>query len=212
MTTMTVPSYKAINLDNPTVMKIIRTAGGCFGRRGYRGTSLMDIARATGLSKSLLHYHFASKAHLFLEVELQLFRELLVQVRRVTAAAPQGIAGFDQALEEVMDFLERELEHVCLLLEFRTVAVEQPRVAEQLEDFNQEILALVEEGLHNVLGPMVDRLVIPADRVARLILTTFNGLIVNLAFTSAEGSRDEIRETFADVKTLFLNSIFTKLT
>jgi len=44
---------------------VLASAVKAFARRGYAGTSMQDILRATGLSKPTAYYHFKSKAGLF---------------------------------------------------------------------------------------------------------------------------------------------------
>lgn len=50
-----------------TLAEIRRVAFRLFGRYGYDGVSIGDIARASGLSKGALYWHFAGKADLFLD-------------------------------------------------------------------------------------------------------------------------------------------------
>src|SRR5437667_12415975 len=44
---------------------VLASAVKIFARRGYAGTSVQDILRATGLSKPTVYYYFESKAGLF---------------------------------------------------------------------------------------------------------------------------------------------------
>ena len=44
---------------------VLDSAIEAFARKGYAGTSILDILAATGLSKPTLYYHFESKAGLF---------------------------------------------------------------------------------------------------------------------------------------------------
>ena len=45
---------------------ILVAAGGCFAARGYEGTTLDEIAAATGITKPILYRHFGSKRDLYL--------------------------------------------------------------------------------------------------------------------------------------------------
>src|SRR5215210_8285539 len=45
---------------------ILEAAGELFGRGGYEGTRLEDIARAAGVTKPILYRHFADKRALYL--------------------------------------------------------------------------------------------------------------------------------------------------
>ena len=47
-----------------------------FDERGYRGTSVADLAQATGLSKAAFVYHFGSKEELLFELSAPLLDEL----------------------------------------------------------------------------------------------------------------------------------------
>ncbi len=198
----------AVNLENQSVIRILESALGCFGRRGFDGASMSDIAREAGVSKSLLHYHFDSKDALFLECQLHLLRDLLTQMRGLAAVGNAGIRQFDKALQQTMDFVEENLEHILVVLSFHNASHHSETVITHMERFTQEILSLIEEAIHNVLGPLVDRLVIPPDRLARLLWTLFNGLIVDLAFATNQDARARVRQTFDDVRALFTPVIF----
>jgi TetR/AcrR family transcriptional repressor of nem operon len=47
---------------------ILDEAALSFARRGYAGTSLNDVIKATGLTKGAFYFHFSSKEALALEV------------------------------------------------------------------------------------------------------------------------------------------------
>ena len=199
----------AVNLDNPSVRRILRAAATCFGRRGYEGASLIDIAREAGVSKSLLHYHFDSKEHLLLEVQLMLFRDVLEQVRRFTIGAQASLDHFDRTLDQVLSFLESDLDSVMALFELRGVAKRKPGFAERLDRFNDEVLALVTEGIHNTLGPMTARLRVPPDRLARMLRVLLEGLLIDLSFARDPESREKVHETFGDFRRLLSEVILT---
>jgi len=47
---------------------IVRTAAAMFSSRGYPGTSMSDLAQASGISKSLLYHYVSDKYQLLLEI------------------------------------------------------------------------------------------------------------------------------------------------
>lgn len=51
-----------------TRLRILREAAALFRRRGYRATSMADLAEAVGITKSSLYHHFPSKDALLLEI------------------------------------------------------------------------------------------------------------------------------------------------
>jgi AcrR family transcriptional regulator len=204
-------SFSVVNLENASVQRIIHAALVSFGRRGFEGTSLNDIAREAQVSKSLLHYHFDSKEHLFLESQLGLLRALLSQLRDVTDESQYGLINIDVALEQVMSFLEHHLDQICLVLTFHNVAHRHPDVRRHLERFNREVNDLVVTAIHNTLGSHTERLIIPPARLARLLVTLFNGLIVDLAMAANDEARDLVHQTFDDIRMLFTQSILTEV-
>jgi AcrR family transcriptional regulator len=58
-----------------------------FARRGYRATTMDDIADAAGVTKPLLYQHFSSKRALYLELVDSIARELLGAVREAVVQA-----------------------------------------------------------------------------------------------------------------------------
>lgn len=47
---------------------IIKTALKIFSRKGYSGTTLVDIAKETGLTRGAIYWHFKDKAELYTEI------------------------------------------------------------------------------------------------------------------------------------------------
>jgi AcrR family transcriptional regulator len=58
-----------------------------FAERGYRSTTMDDIAEAAGVTKPLLYQHFNSKRALYLELVDSVAQELLTAIAQATAAA-----------------------------------------------------------------------------------------------------------------------------
>jgi AcrR family transcriptional regulator len=52
-----------------------------FARRGYRATTMDDIAEAAGVTKPLVYQHFSSKRALYLELVDSIAQDLLVAIR-----------------------------------------------------------------------------------------------------------------------------------
>jgi AcrR family transcriptional regulator len=58
-----------------------------FAHRGYRSTTMDDIAEAAGVTKPLLYQHFSSKRALYLELVDSIAQDLLSAVRAAVLAA-----------------------------------------------------------------------------------------------------------------------------
>jgi len=62
---------------------ILRAAADLFAEKGYQAVSTEEIARAAGVSKGLVHYHFSSKAILLQRVLLDSFTTISNQVEEI---------------------------------------------------------------------------------------------------------------------------------
>jgi len=62
--------------------QLVAVALELFAQRGYRSTTMDDIAEAAGVTKPLVYQHFSSKRALYLELVNSIAQELLLAVRR----------------------------------------------------------------------------------------------------------------------------------
>src|SRR5215469_2739183 len=58
-----------------------------FAQRGYRSTTMDDIAEAAGVTKPLLYQHFSSKRALYLELVDTIAVDLLTEIRKAVMKA-----------------------------------------------------------------------------------------------------------------------------
>jgi AcrR family transcriptional regulator len=70
--------------------QILDVAIHVFGRAGYYGASMNDIADAAGVTKPVLYQHFASKRALFVDVLRDVGGRLLAELATATEAATSG--------------------------------------------------------------------------------------------------------------------------
>lgn len=69
-----------------------------FAERGYRATSMQDLAREAGMGKASLYHYFSSKEELLTELYEEVIRENVLAVLRI--AGREGSAG--EALTDVV--------------------------------------------------------------------------------------------------------------
>ena len=69
-------SAKVVDLRRPTDTRdrVLQVAQALFAERGYRGTSLRDIAKRIGIKAPSLLHHFPSKQQLYLAVLDKMFQ------------------------------------------------------------------------------------------------------------------------------------------
>jgi len=58
-----------------------------FAERGFRATTMEDIAEAAGVTKPLVYQHFSSKRGLYLELVDSVAKDLVAEIEKATATA-----------------------------------------------------------------------------------------------------------------------------
>src|SRR6476619_2832935 len=105
---------------------LLDIAVGVFNERGYDGTSMEDLSRRLGISKSAIYHHVSSKDELLrlaLDRSLGELFSVLDDTRRLDVAA---IAKLEHLVRGSVAVLQRELPYVTLLLRVRgNTAVER---------------------------------------------------------------------------------------
>ena len=97
-----------------TRARILRSAERLFARRGYRGVSLRDLARACGLHMFTIQHHFGSKLALYRELLRATDREVEALVRAVLAEERSAPAHVGRVVDELFDFFLAHRDAVAL--------------------------------------------------------------------------------------------------
>jgi AcrR family transcriptional regulator len=129
-----------------TKQKILSAASILLMKNGISSTSLAEIAKAVGISKGTLFYHYASKEKLVLDIttqERKQFSELFIK------AAKKGFDRdvFAKLVSNIVDSPSAKL-HLLLLME--SGASDNP-IAETLREQLDETSAIVTEGVSKML-------------------------------------------------------------
>lgn len=177
------PSFRR-SADVGQVAAILDAAEQCFSRAGYAGTALHKIAEKAGVSKSLLHYHFASKEHLFVEVQMRAYERLAARV--TSAVAPlasgkeRGIHAFDALIHTL-----RETNDLAVQAELWAGALSNEKLRSHVVRLREFFRELLLRSIGEILGEDLRRLPIPLDEAADLVWATLNGIGIESAFGEA---------------------------
>jgi AcrR family transcriptional regulator len=92
--------------------RILSAAVGVFSRRGYRATSMNDIAGEVDLSKPALYHYWRTKQDLLVQIYESVLDESLDGARAIVAAAPSPLEAFRGLIVERVAYT---CEHQALL-------------------------------------------------------------------------------------------------
>ncbi len=131
---------------------IVEAARKVFGRRGYRCSTVDDIAEQAGIAKGTLYLYFKSKEEIYLTALMQDVRDLQREASRRVAAA-------SGAREKLREFVAVRLEHSerhanfwrIFFAEFSNLAVSPAAQSKQFQAAvrrsGEQLEAVLQEGI-----------------------------------------------------------------
>jgi TetR/AcrR family transcriptional regulator, fatty acid metabolism regulator protein len=90
-----------------TRQRLLDAAEEVFAEKGYHGTGVEDIVRASDSSKGGFYFHFPNKQAIFLALIDALVPRLAAAVDHAIAAEPDPVAQLDAALRTVLETFSR---------------------------------------------------------------------------------------------------------
>ena len=96
-----------VDLRRPidTRERVLQAAQALFAERGYRGTSLRDIAKRIGVKAPSLLHHFPSKQQLYLAVLDKMFESLEDAANAIVWRHESRQERMRQAVSDAIDFI-----------------------------------------------------------------------------------------------------------
>lgn len=128
-----------------TQQKIIEAATQLFVRKGFYGTSISDLAQATGLTKGALYHHFENKDALFFAV-IETVRDTWEnEVARDVLEARDALARLNILLDNHARLIRKD-ETICLVLSGLLMEMEgtNPEFMIALREIYSELARFVE--------------------------------------------------------------------
>jgi AcrR family transcriptional regulator len=187
-----------------SIHRILDAAARMFGRDGYSGASMGAVARAAGVSKGLLHYHFQSKEHLLIEAVRATFRQLHRRFDDRFRRGERGLPTALEALDTLWDAVHDMSAWTPFMVETISLATQHAPVREDLLGFWTESRELLEKGIREAFpgGPGAEP-VLPAERLALLVRIALHGLVIELAFARTDEERARVQLAYRDLRDLF---------
>jgi AcrR family transcriptional regulator len=125
--------------------QLLAVARRVFGRRGFHGVSMDDVAKEAGVTKPILYDHFSSKEALYLSL-LDADAEALEERIRSALSAPTGNRErIRQSFQAYFDFVDEHAEGFRLLMQ-ETVGTEdqyRSKVGQVRERIFKEVSDLI---------------------------------------------------------------------
>ena len=154
---------------------VLRRAIDLFNRQGYDATSMGDLARELGFSKSAIYHHVPSKSHLLEEALDEALDELVTVVERA-AEDSSGHPAYErlrQAVQRSVEVLVAHQPAVTLLLRVRGNSEPELAALRRRREIDGRLAALVQAAVDE--GSL--RADLSPELVSRLLFGMVNSLV-----------------------------------
>jgi AcrR family transcriptional regulator len=183
-----------VDLNNRRVVQILEAAAKCFAKKGFNETSVKDIAAKVGVTKSMVHYYFDSKAHLLHEVLAYYNQRHLQRVTdQMQVVGDSAQERSRTALKSLWKTIREERRFFRLSLEFWAISAHDAKLRERLRQTHEAARKLVTVGIEDALGEDKDKLPFSNEALGALIMAVLNGMAVQ-EYAEPEGV--DMDETF----------------
>ncbi|MFC7545934.1 TetR family transcriptional regulator [Plantactinospora sp. GCM10030261] len=108
-----------------TRQRILAVAAALFAERGYRATSMQEIADRIGITKAALYYHFAAKQDVLHELTGPVLDELEQTLNEAEAAGDAEAVRW-RAIEAFLDVFLRHRDTLLMLVRDLTLLAQAP--------------------------------------------------------------------------------------
>ncbi|HVA59667.1 MAG TPA: TetR/AcrR family transcriptional regulator [Mycobacteriales bacterium] len=152
---------------------LLAVAVGVFNERGYDGTSMEDLARASGITKSSFYHHIEGKEQLLRLALERALAGLFAVTAETGAGSGRAIDRLEYVLRREVAVLADELPYVALLLRIRGNTGTEQWALEQRRTFDRFVSGLVAEAAAD--GDL--RSDVDPALVARLIFGMINSMV-----------------------------------
>lgn len=134
-----------VRRDSHTVDSLLAVAVDEFNRRGYDGTSMEDLAKAAGITKSSIYHHVAGKEELLRLAVTRALDGLFAVLDEPGCAEGRSADRLEYVLRRTCVVLVGNLPYVTLLLRVRGNTEVERAALERRREFDHRVAALVAE-------------------------------------------------------------------
>jgi AcrR family transcriptional regulator len=156
-----------------TVGSLLDAAVQVFNERGYDGTSMEDLARAAGITKSSIYHHVRGKEALLGMALDAALAELFAVLDEPASCEGPARCRLEHVLRRSVEVLDAELPNVTLLLRVRGNTPTELAALERRREFDRRVSDLVSQAVAE--GDV--RADLDPALVTRLLFGTVNSLV-----------------------------------
>ena len=157
------------------VERLLEAAEAIFCGSGYAAASMREIAENAGASKSLLHYHFQSKEHLFLEVLVRIYNRLMARIADTVEGRGDPVERGRVAIDALFEVM-RENPDFQAQAKVWARSVSNEDLLVHARRMRERLRSQIVDTLRRIVGPERSTEPIDVEALADLLWATVTGL------------------------------------
>lgn len=187
--------------------QVLEAAVRALAESGYANTSVSDIARAAGMSKGAVHYHFESKDDLIARVLEHCARATTERVRVAWDGPQHPAEKIRSVVAEMREMRKQEVPELRVLADLSAQGLHDPRLRTLLGRIFATNRKQMVDYLTASITSMGVRSKVPVHIVPRLLMGTLDGLAMHDFFDPPEPGDDLQMENVLEAIGFFLFEI-----
>jgi AcrR family transcriptional regulator len=173
-----------------------------FISRGYDATSMEDLARATGLTKSSIYHHVSGKEQLLRLAVAQAVDALFAVLDEPEATTGPAIDRLEHVVRRSTDVLAAQLPYVTLLLRVRGNTEAERWALSRRREFDARLSALVQHA--------IDEGDLRADLDPRVVTRLLFGMVNSLTEWFRPGGQHRVQQVADTLVALAFDGLRTR--
>ena len=171
--------------------QILDVALEVFGRAGYHGASMNDVADAAGVTKPVLYQHFDSKRELFRALLEEVGNRMLSAIAKATADAPDGKSQTQRGFRAYFRWVAEDRDEFKLLYSSGT----------RRDDEFRDAIRRITDQAASAIAPLIAVDIEPEHRrtIAHAIVGLAEGASRRLVELDASFDPDEVARQVSDL-------------
>jgi len=125
---------------------LIRTAASVFKAKGLAGTSIDDVAKATGIDRASLYYYVGSKKELFAAVVQDAVVANIEMAERIQASSEPADEKLSQLIRALLDSYATFYPHIYVFVQ-EDVSRMDVDIVDLQRRFDRALIGILEEGV-----------------------------------------------------------------
>ncbi|MEA3431437.1 MAG: TetR/AcrR family transcriptional regulator [candidate division WOR-3 bacterium] len=183
---------------------ILKAAVRVFSSKGFIRTTVSDIAREAGFSKSALYFYFGGKEEIFIEIIKKIitdFKEFIEKLGRETISTTEKI---EKLFNTVLNYVEEKREIITILYS-ETHSLYSFK-GKRFKGILQKYKGFFIKGMKSILSQGIDKGTI-RDCDIELLATVLRGMLTSLVIYRMNGGKKTNKECIEFVMDILRNGL-----